>query len=67
MPKKSNGYLPVKKTVSSGDTRPYEAYDPENPDKYLVRCWYLETVKEYCKQTGSSWRKREVAVPKTGR
>lgn len=48
------------------DARPYEAYDPENPDKYLTRCWYLETVKEYCRLTGAKWRKREVAVSDSG-
>lgn len=42
------------------DDRPYEAFDPADPDNHVVRCWYESTVKEYCKITGLKWRKREL-------
>lgn len=45
-----------------GDTRPYEAYDPDKPEEHVMRCWYESTAKEYCKITGMKWRKREVAA-----
>ena len=51
----------AKKTAKTKtDDRPFEAYDPQDPDNFVVRCWFESTVKEYCKLTGLSWRKRAV-------
>lgn len=43
------------------DTRPYEAYHPDNPEVHVMRCWYESTAKAYAKLTGTKWRKRELA------
>lgn len=52
--------MAAKKSAPKTDDRPYEAYDPEDPDKFVVRCWFESTVKEYCKLTGLKWRKRQI-------
>jgi hypothetical protein len=37
------------------DTRPFEVYDPTDPDAPVIRCWFRETAQGVQKQKGGNY------------